>query len=32
MLSAFAYLGSQKAHEVVFDNPRLIAERIEKLE
>ena len=31
MLEEFAYLGSQKAHEVVIDNPNLIADMVEKI-
>ncbi len=32
MLEEFAYLGEEKAHEVVIDAPRAIAERIEKFD
>ena len=31
MLAEFAYLGSKKAHEVVVDAPRLIADQVEEL-
>ncbi|MGN1021083.1 MAG: exonuclease domain-containing protein, partial [Aristaeellaceae bacterium] len=32
MLEEFAYLGPQKCHEVVIDNPRMIADQVEKLQ
>lgn len=32
MLEEFAYLGEKKAHEVVIDNPRMIADQVEKLQ
>ena len=31
MLEEFSYLGAQKAHEVVIDNPKLIADQVEQL-
>lgn len=31
MLEEFSYLGEKKAHEVVIDNPKLIADRVEKI-
>ena len=31
MLQEFAYLGEKKAREVVIDNPRMIADRVEKV-
>ena len=31
MLDEFSYLGAQKAHEVVIDNPKLIADQVEQL-
>ncbi len=32
MLEEFAYLGEKKCHEVVIDNPRMIADQVEKLQ
>ena len=32
MMEEFSYLGEQKAHEVVIDNPRNIADQIEEIE
>ncbi|MGN0778757.1 MAG: PolC-type DNA polymerase III [Aristaeellaceae bacterium] len=32
MLEEFAYLGPKKCHEVVIDNPRMIADQVEKLQ
>ena len=31
MLDEFAYLGAEKCHEVVIDNPKLIADQVEEL-
>ena len=31
MLEEFSYLGEKKCHEVVIDNPRMIAERVQEL-